>query len=132
MSRSPDRSLSGFSPMHSWLSVFDEGDGMSRIYEEDQNLIAEVPLPGLDPSEIEVQFNQGVLWIKGEAKEEEKDKKKKFYRSCRRSYSYSFVLPGQIDEKTEPKAIYENGILKVSLRLAKQSESKKIRVQGKK
>lgn len=103
----------------------------SKIYEENNQLHVEVPLPGLNPEDIEVSLNKGTLWIKGEAKEEEKDKKKKYYRSSKRQYAYSLVLPSQIDEKQEPQAVYENGILKVSLQLAKPAETKKIQVKAK-
>ncbi len=100
-----------------------------RIYEENQKLHVEVPLAGLNADEIEVNLNQGVLWIRGESKKEE-EKNKKFYRSSKRQYSYSIALPTQIDEKEQPEATYADGILKVSLRLAKQSETKKISVKS--
>lgn len=101
-----------------------------RIYEENNQLHVEVPVPGLSLDDIEVSLNKGVLWIKGELKEEEKDKKRNFYRFSKRSYSSSIPLPAQIDEKQEPQAVYEDGILKVSLQLAKQAETKKIKVKS--
>lgn len=122
-----------------WPSAFDEGAFPAefstrgvRIYEENNHLHVEAPLPGLNPNEIDVSFNNGILLIKGESKQEEQDKKRKFYRSSKRSYSYSLALPAQIDEKQEPEAIYEDGILKVSLKMAKQDETKKITVKGRK
>lgn len=143
MSRNlPDRFLSHFPTpwnlLPSWwpTSLDDEMNEDlamkgSRIYEEDNQLHVEVPLPGLSSSDIEVSLSKGTLWIKGEAKEEEKDKKKKIYRSSKRQYSYSLVLPSQIDDKQEPQAVYEDGILKVSLQLAKPAETKKIQVKTK-
>lgn len=101
-----------------------------RIFEEGKNLIVEVPLPGLDLKEIEVSLNKGVLLISGEKKEEEEDKKKKIYRSSKRRYSYSLALPAQIDEKQEPQAVYVDGILKLTLLLAKNAETKKIAVKA--
>ncbi|HSX13247.1 MAG TPA: Hsp20/alpha crystallin family protein [Chlamydiales bacterium] len=101
-----------------------------RIYEENNQLHVEAPMPGLRADDIDVSLNRGSLWIKGEATEEEK--KKKMYRSATRKYSYSLVLPSQIDEKQEPQATYEDGILKVSLHLAKTAETKKIQIKSKK
>lgn len=101
-----------------------------RVYEEDNHLHVEVPLPGLTLNDIEVTLNKGVLYVKGESKEETKDKKRRFYRSSRRSYSYSLILPTQIDEKQEPQAVYIDGILNISLQLAKQGETKKITVKS--
>ncbi len=101
----------------------------ARIYEENNQLHVEVPLPGLKLDDIEVSLNQGVLMVKGESKEEEKDKNRKYYRSSKRNYSYSVALPTQIDEKQEPQAIYKDGVLNISLQMIKQSETKKITVK---
>lgn len=132
-----DRPLRQFPTL--WSNFFDENlfpaiDDFStkgaRIYEEDNHLHVEVPLPGLNSSDIEVSLSRGILRVKGEFKEEEKDKKRKFYRSSRRNYSYSLSLPTQIDEKQEPQAVYVDGILNISLQLAKQEETKKISVKS--
>jgi HSP20 family protein len=102
----------------------------ARIYEENNQLHIEVPLPGLTLKDIEVSLNKGILLVKGESAEEEQDKKRKYYRSSKRSYSYSLALPTQIDEKQEPQAVYADGILNISLKLAKQGETKKITVKA--
>lgn len=101
-----------------------------RIYEDNNQLHIEVPLPGLNLKDIEVSLNKGVLLVKGAAEEEEKDKKRKYYRSSKRSYSYSLTLPTQIDEKQEPQAVYSDGILNISLQLAKKGDTKKITVKS--
>lgn len=132
-----DRPLRQFPSL---ISSLFNGDLMSsdfmnrgaRIYEEDNKLHVEVPLPGLNSDEIEVSLNKGVLIVHGESKKEEKDKKRKFYRSSERKYSYSIALPSQIDDKQEPKASYQDGILNVSLQLAKQAETRKIKVNSNK
>jgi len=132
-----DKPLAGFRSL--WPTLFGEDffnlsedltSRGARIYEEDNKLIVEAPLPGLNANEIEVNLHKGTLWIRGESKEEESDKKKKFYRSSRRSYSFSFALPKQIDEKQEPQATYNDGILKVSLNLSKEAQPKKIPVKA--
>lgn len=87
-----------------------------------------MPLPGLNLKDFEVSLNKGVLLVKGAAEEE--DKKRKYYRSSKRSYSYSLALPSQIDEKQEPQAVYSDGILNTSLQLTKQGETKKITVKS--
>lgn len=101
-----------------------------QIYEKEGNLNVEIPLPGLKTDEIEVSLNKGVLIVKGESKEEEKDEKKKYYRSSEKKYSYTLPLPAQIDESTEPQASYTDGMLSVSLRLAKKGETQKIPVKN--
>ena len=80
----------------------------ARIYEENKQLHVEVPFPGLNLKNIEVSLNKGILLVKGDAVEEEQDKKRKYYRSSKRSYSFSLVLPTQIDEKQEPHYFVHN------------------------
>ena len=105
----------------------------ARIFEKDNQLHVELPMAGLKPQDIEVTFNKGLLLVKGETAEEEQDKRRKYYRSSKRSYSYSVALPTQIDEKQEPKATYtDHGILIITLQLAKHAETKKISVKARK
>lgn len=113
-------------------NLLSQGLGSSgiRIYEENNHLHIEMPLPGLNLKDIEVSLNKGILLVKGESQEEENDTKRKVYRSSKRNYSYSLALPTQIDEKQEPQAVYTDGILNVSLQLANQKETKKITVKA--
>lgn len=104
------------------------GKGVS-IYEKNNLLHVDVPVPGLNSEDIEVSLNKGVLLVKGEAKEEEQDKNTKVYRFSERRCSYSIALPTQTDETQEPQAVVEQGILKVSIPIAKQAETKKIKVK---
>src|SRR5258706_8328701 len=57
------------------------------ISEDDKNIYVEAAVPGLDPKDIEVTYDRGVLWIKGEVKEEEK-KGRKIYRQAETMVSY--------------------------------------------
>lgn len=100
------------------------------IYTEKNNIVVEAPLPGLKQEEINVTFNNGVLWIKGDQKQEVKDKT--FYTESTRSYSYRVVLPDNVDEKQEPNATYTDGILKIVFPKAKTSEAKQITVKTEK
>lgn len=135
-----DRPLRQFPNLWSFLFPLSEqdfgsfltlsGGAGARIYEENNQLHVELPFPGLNPKDIEVTFSKGVLFIKGESSEEEKDKKRKYYQSSTRKYSFSYALPSHINDKQEPEATYEDGILKVSLHLDKQKETKKITVKS--
>lgn len=120
-----------------WSRIFDEGlseftNRGVRIYEQDNQLKVEVPIAGINPDEIEVSLSKGVLMISGESKQTEEDKKKKYHRYSERKYGYSIALPTQIDESQEPQADYNEGILTVSLQVAKPHETRKIPVQSRK
>lgn len=107
----------------------DKNQGLT-VYDEKNDIIIEAAMPGLKNEEIEISLNKGVLWIKGEKKEEETDKDKKYYKKSLRSFSYSINLPDQIDETQEPKASYKDGILKISFQKEKKSEGKRIAIKN--
>ncbi|BBI18294.1 Hsp20/alpha crystallin family protein [Neochlamydia sp. S13] len=111
----------------------EERDQGLTIYEDkNNNIVVEAAMPGLNPEEIEINLNKGVLWIKGEKKEEESDRDKKFYRRSMRSFSYSVALPEQVNDREEPQASYKDGVLQISFQKAKSSEAKRISVKSEK
>lgn len=106
---------------------FDQS-GLS-ISEDKKSVFVEASLPGLNVDDIAVNLDKGILWIKGDKKEEEENKEKKYYRKASSSFSYRLALPGAIDESKEPKAIYKDGILKLTFVKAQQNQGKKIVVK---
>jgi len=84
------------------------------LSEDDSNVYVEAHLPGVKEEDIELTQDKGVLWIKGEAKEEEEDAKRKYWHKATRSFSYRLAVPGNIDETKEPTASYENGVIKIT------------------
>lgn len=111
------------------LQEFSSPSGLS-VSEDDQHVYIEAAIPGVRNDEIEMIFDKGVLWIKGEKKEESEDKKRKYYRKAMHSFSYRIAVPGHLDETKEPHAVCKNGVLKVSFQKAKKGmTSKKIPVQ---
>lgn len=137
--REPRRSLLDF-PLSAFPSLwqgFETGiqdffggqKGLS-MYEDNKNFVVEASMPGLKADSIDVNINKGVLWIRGEQKEEEEDKDRKYYRQSTRSYSYQTLLPEQVDDKQEPQASYKDGILKIEFAKHPVPEEKKIKVKG--
>lgn len=105
-----------------------EQSGLS-VSEDKKNIYVEAALPGLKNEDVEVTLEKGVLWIKGEKKEEEQDKDKKIYRKATSSFSYRLALPSQIDESKEPKANLDKGVMTITFTKASQSQAKKITVK---
>ena len=99
------------------------------ISEDTEKVYIEASLPGIDPKEVEITFDKGVLWIKGEKKEE--DTGKKYYRKAIRSFSYRVGVPGEIDTSKDPEAMSEHGVMKISFFKSPQSQPKKIAVTSK-
>ncbi len=91
------------------------------LYEKDNNLIAEIELPGVNKEDIKLSVEDGYLNISAEKKYEKEDKDKK-YRKYERAYSFfqrSLKLPDEVDE-SKVKAKYEDGILKVVIPKSKE------------
>ena len=101
------------SPSSSWFQrtgfpsrLFETGSSDFELYEEDDQFVLSVELPGFDPAEIDVSWDDGVLNIAAEHADEE--------RGSRKTYHRRFRFPKTVDED-EISAAYNNGILEVQL-----------------
>jgi len=102
------------------------------IYEEGNNVIAKVELPGVDPKNIEVEVKDNVLRVEAKTEEKKEEKEKGYYRKEISSgfYKRQVSLPVEvIGEKAE--ANYEEGILKVVIpkKQVKKVEKKGIKIR---
>lgn len=112
-----------------WLQDVSQTSGMS-VSEDNNFIYIEAAVPGVKPEDIEMTFDQGILWIKGERKEESEDKNKKFYRKSTNAFSYRLAVPGNVDETKQPEATCKNGMLRVAFPKTKAKQSKKIPVKS--
>lgn len=101
------------------------------ISEDEKNVYIAAAVPGVNPNDVDITFDKGMLWIKAETKEEEKDKDKKFYRRATSSFSYRVAVPGEIDPNAEPQANVEHGVVKITFTKSPKSQPKKIAVKSK-
>ena len=113
-----------------WLTNSTTGSGLS-VSEDEKNVYVEASLPGIDPKDVEITFQDGYLWVRGEAKEEESDKKKKYYRQSSRAFSYRVAVPGEISEKVEPTASSKHGVMTVTFAKSPKTQPKKIQIKVK-
>ncbi|WEL22041.1 Molecular chaperone (HSP20 family) [Halorhabdus sp. BNX81] len=86
--------------------LFETGSSDYELYEEDDEFVLSVELPGFDPEEITVTWDDGVLNIAAEQEDES--------RNQRRTYHRRFRFPKTIDDEAIA-ADYDNGILEVRL-----------------
>ena len=125
-----------------WLSPFslvDELENMNwqtnqsglQISEDDERIFIETSLPGLSEDEIDITYEKGNLMVRGEKKENEDDKNKKYYRRLTRSFMYQMAVPGNIDDTVEPKAEFANGVAKIIFQKKKKDMPKRINFQKK-
>ncbi len=120
-------------------SIWDDDDFWSTetptqsnvsIAEDDQKIYIEAAMPGIDPKQVDITFEKGYVWMKGEAKEEETDQKRKYYRKATRAFSYRVAVPGDVDPNVEPNASCKNGVLTVTFQKAAKAQPKKIQIKA--
>lgn len=108
------------------LSTRNFFNGLS-VSEDDKNVYIEAAVPGVDPKDVDVTFDKGVITIKAEKEEEEKNKK--FQRKASSSFYYR-VTPENVDLKKEPGAICKNGVIKLTFAKSAEAKPKKIAIKA--
>ena len=98
------------------------------LYQNADNLIARVELPGMRKEEIEISLHDGMLTISGERKSESgeaerAERTERYVGKFRRSIS----LPTQVDAN-KVNATYRDGILTITLPKAEEAKPKQIQV----
>jgi HSP20 family protein len=111
-----------------WFSALQSNQGGLTVSEDDQCVYVSASLPGVDEKDIDITFDKGVLWIKGETKLVEE--KRKYYRKASSNFAYSISIPGDINSSIEPDATYKNGVMTVVFTKTPQSQPKKIAIKG--
>lgn len=102
-----------------------------NLSEGEKELTVTAELPGVDPKEVEVTLEKGVLTIRGEKKFEGEEKKDNYHRIERSygSFARSVALPRPVQED-KVKAAYADGVLKLTLPLAKEAQAKRIKIES--
>ena len=81
------------------------------VYEDEKNVYVEAAVPGVDPKDVEVTFEKGILTVRAEKREEEKTKK--YQRKATNSFLYRVQL-SDVDQKATPTATHKNGVTTVA------------------
>lgn len=107
-----------------------------NVYEEGNNVVAEVELPGVSPENIDVEVKNDMIKIEAKAEQKEEEKKKGYYRQEMSKGYYKRVIPLPVDvQESKAQADYEKGVLKVvvpKVTPKKQEEGKvKVKVKAK-
>jgi HSP20 family protein len=123
------RTPSVFNDLEEMLSMTDNAAEGLSVSEDDKNVYVEAAIPGIDPDRVEVTFDRGMLWIRGEAQDEERDRKRKFYRRAAQAFSYRVAIPAEVDQNTQPKAEYTNGMIRVTFAKKQQTQPQKLTVK---
>ena len=101
------------------------------IKEETERFLIHADIPGVDPKDIEVHMENGVLTIQGRREKETREEREGFKRieRARGSFLRRFTLPDTADsEKITAKC--NNGVLEVSIPKHNKVQPRKITVEG--
>ncbi|MDD4289872.1 MAG: Hsp20/alpha crystallin family protein [Patescibacteria group bacterium] len=102
------------------------------IYQDKDNVIAKVALPGVDPEKISVSIENDVLTVESSMeKESEIDEKNYYKKEIRRgSFCRSVALPTSVDGD-KAKAEYEKGILEIKIPKREEVKPKTVKIDVK-
>lgn len=101
------------------------------IYESKDEYMLDVELPGIAKDDVKIEFENGVLSINGERKEEKEVKEENVHRveRCYGSFSRSFRLPKNVNDK-KINARMKDGILEVTIPKAEELKAKAIPINN--
>ncbi len=100
----------------SWVPATD-------IFDTEENYVLKMEIPGFAKDEVDIQFKDSILSVKGERKSEEKSEEENYHWIERNSgtFARSFRFPKDVDVQ-KIDASLKDGILE--LRIAKPEETK--------
>ena len=108
-----------------WYPVVD-------IEEDKDNYHMTMELPGMSKDDVNISFEDGVLVVRGEKKEEQEDKERNYHYYERRygKFERAFRIHSDI-EKEKIDATFKDGVLRIDLPKAEKAKAKQIEVKVK-
>jgi HSP20 family protein len=101
------------------------------VKEEHGAYVVRADVPGVDPKDIALDMENGVLTLRGERKSEVKEEKENYHRIERVTGAFyrRFTLPDTADAESI-SAKYTNGVLEVRIPKQEKVLPRRIEVQG--
>ncbi|WP_376695915.1 Hsp20/alpha crystallin family protein [Wenzhouxiangella sp. EGI_FJ10305] len=115
----PDEAFLG----ESWAPAVD-------LKENKKGYVVHADIPGVEPKDIDVTLEKGILTIRGSRKEEHREEGDDFHRVERFSGSFSrqFSLPDAADDGVEAKM--KDGVLEIHVPKSEKAVARKIEIKG--
>jgi HSP20 family protein len=100
------------------------------IYEDEEGMALRFDLAGVEPKDVDIRFENGVLTLRGERKLEKEENRDNYHRMelSYGTFTRSFSLPGTIDAE-KIRAESKNGVLTVHLPKKPEAKPKSIQVK---
>ncbi len=118
-----DEDWHGPSTRGGWLPALD-------VHETDDQYAVTVELPGVAREDVTIEFNEGLLTVRGEKKSEREDKKEKrrFIERHYGTFSRSFSLPSDADAD-HIDANFKDGVLTLTIPKTEESKPRTIAIK---
>jgi HSP20 family protein len=99
------------------------------IEETDDEYIVELDVPGVDPTEINMEVRENELRVAGEIKQ--KERKGIMRRQMRRvgEFEHAIALPGEVDPN-QVEATLHDGVLTVRLKKSQAHQPRRVEVKS--
>ena len=100
------------------------------IYEDGEEVAIRAALAGVEPKDVDIRFENGVLTLKGQRKMEKEEKKENYHRveMSYGAFTRTFSLPATVDAD-KIRAESKNGVLVVHLPKKAEAKPKAIQVK---
>ncbi len=120
-----------FWPFGDWSRQLFPSLGMAQtggisMWEEESYVVTEAALPGIKKEEIDLSFEHGLLTICAQKKE---NKEKKYYQKAESSFVYKLLIPGELDENTQPDASLKEGQLQIRFKKQEKKAPRTIEIR---
>lgn len=102
------------------------------VYEEKDNVVAEMPLAGMDPEKVEITVEDNILTVSGKNEHKSEVDEKNYYRKEVRygAFSRSVALPKAVKGE-QAEATFDKGVLKIVMPKVEEAKPKTIKVKAK-
>lgn len=123
-----------FDETRPWRVFANGGDTYFPVdmYETNDEVVVKASLPGIRPEDIDISITGQLLTLKGESKEEREEKQHNYFRRERRTGTFirQLSLPTEV-ESDKAQAVFEHGVLRLTLPKAEAVKPKTIKVEAK-
>jgi HSP20 family protein len=116
-------------PNRTWAGT--SGYPAMNIWTSEDSALVTAELPGCNPDDLDISVVNETLTVTGSRQPEEVDENTTYHRrerSCGR-FSRTFQLPFLVDA-SQVEAVFEKGILKITLPRAEEDKPKKIAIKS--
>jgi HSP20 family protein len=100
------------------------------VLENEDGFVVKASMPGINPDDVNITFEDNVLSIKGEIVEEEEKEEENYHIHERRSGSFGRRMRFPVDVNAEAvEATYTNGVLTLEVPKVEEVKPKRIEVK---